>query len=120
MIDTFILTNFRDQIKTKPEIEGAAVKVWRIKQDEVIRINMVEMSGELKMHVHPDAVHSLMVIEGRVRAQVGESFHVLERGDFLSIPRGIPHKYWSLEPKSYLVSMDAPYYDPSKTVLLER
>lgn len=113
-----ILHNFRARLQTPPDSAGGNARVWHIRKDEHIRINLVEMSGELKLHSHPDADHSVMVIEGRVRALVGEETHTLGVGDFLSIPKGVPHKYWP-EGTSYIVSMDAPYYDPKKTIVLE-
>lgn len=103
---------------TTPVINEKNVRVWSIKQDSVIRINLVEMSGELGLHTHPDAAHSLLVIDGKVRVKIGEKESVIEKGDFVSIPAGVPHKYWPVQ-KSLLVSMDAPYYDPKKTVRLE-
>lgn len=113
-----LFVNHQQLVARQPDAEGPSVKVWNIRQDQTIRINLVEMSGELKLHHHPDAEHSLMLIEGRVRALVGDKEVILAKGDFLSIPPSVPHKYWALE-RSLLVSMDAPYYDPKKTVVLE-
>ena len=39
-------------------------------------------------------------------------------GDFVSIPRGMPHKYIVQGERAVIVSMDAPYYDPNKTIRL--
>ncbi len=103
----------------KPDIQGRNAKVWHIRQNEIIRINLVEMSGELILHKHPDADHSLMVIEGKVLALVGNEKIEMNKGDFLSIPANLPHKYWTLSETALLVSMDAPYYDPQKTINLE-
>lgn len=93
--------------------------MWTIKQDQVIRVNLVKMSAELPLHMHPDAAHSLMVFSGRVRVQAGDHFYLMKKGDYISIPATVPHKYWSLTKEATLVSMDAPYYDPQKTVPLE-
>jgi quercetin dioxygenase-like cupin family protein len=101
---------YRDIIHRQPDQQSPVVKVWTIHKDETIRINLVEMSGELKLHKHPDAAHSLMVLEGSVKALVGSSVHILEKGDYISIPADVPHKYWALTSPSMLVSMDAPYY----------
>ncbi len=117
--ENYTLVNYEKIINQKPDIEGRNVRVWNIKQNEIIRINLVEMSGELALHKHPDAEHSLMVLEGEVRVQVAEKTLEIKKGDFISIPANVPHKYWSLTKKSILVSMDAPYYDPQKTVVLE-
>lgn len=115
----YTLVRHEELYHSKPGIEGQNVKVWNIKQNETIRVNLVEMSGELSLHEHPDAEHSLMVLNGSVRVQVRDEFVTITNGDFISIPAGVPHKYWSLTKTSLLVSMDAPYYDPKKTVCLE-
>lgn len=113
------IVRYRGVVFREPDSTGKNSKVWTIRRDRTIRVNLVEMAGELRLHKHPDAEHSLMVLEGRVRAQVGDEFVDLEKGDYLSIPANLPHKYWSLTPKAMLVSMDAPYYDPKRTVALE-
>lgn len=115
----FHLVEYKTLIARKPDIEGQSVKVWNILQNETIRINLVEMSGELRLHKHPDADHSLMVLDGRVRVLIGNKEVIIEKGDYISIPAEAPHKYWSLAKTSILVSMDAPYYDPKKTIDLE-
>ncbi len=113
------LIEFDKITSTSPHILGRNVKVWTIKQDEVIRINLVKMSGELSLHLHPDADHSLIVLDGAVKVQIGNEFQIITKGDFISIPINVPHKYWSLTPDAWLVSMDAPFYDPKKSVALD-
>lgn len=117
--DDFTLIEYQKLISRKPDITGKNVKVWNIKQNKIVRVNLVEMTGELSLHKHPDAEHSLMVLEGELRVQIGEKFLQITKGDFISIPAGVPHKYWSLTKTSMVVSMDAPYYDPAKTIPLE-
>ena len=114
-----VFVKHKELMAKKPDIQGKNVRVWNIKKTDIIRINLVEMSGELGLHKHPDAEHSLLVLKGKVRVKVGDKFVVMKKGDFISIPKDVPHKYWSLSKKSLLVSMDAPYYDPKKTVRLE-
>lgn len=104
---------------TQPSIQGENIKVWSIKKNETIRINLVEFNGKLGLHKHPDADHSLMVLEGKVMAEVSGKTFYLSKGDFISIPKDAPHRYESLSQKSVFVSMDAPYYDPKKTVRLK-
>lgn len=115
----FSLVEYEKLISKKPDIDGVNVRIWKIRQSQTIRINLVEMMGELPLHRHPDADHSLMVLEGQVRVQIANRIVVIGKGDFISVPANVSHKYWSLTAKSILVSMDAPYYDPEKTILLE-
>ena len=113
------LLRYQELIHRKPDHEATNVRVWKIRQDAMSRVHLVEMSGPLAMHKHPDASHSILVLEGSVRAQVGDKTMDLVVGDYLSIPANVPHRYWTLTPKAYVVSMDAPYYDPAKTITLE-
>ena len=110
---------YQETLKRKPDIVGQNVRVWTIRQTDIIRVNLVEFTGELGLHKHPDADHSLLVLDGSVRVQVGNEIFVAHKGDFISVPINIPHKYWTIGPKAMLVSMDAPYYDPKKTVPLD-
>jgi len=113
------VTKMLELKKTTPGLNGKNIKVWSIKKDEHIRINLVEFEGKLDLHKHPDASHSLMVLEGEVVAEVSGKKYTLTKGDFLSIPQGAPHGYESFAEKSTFVSMDAPYYDPKKTIRLK-
>lgn len=117
--ENFTFVEHQKLLERKPDSENKNVKVWTIKQDQHIRINYVEMSGELPLHIHPDAAHTLMVLAGKVKVQIGPEFKTLNEGDYISIPANVPHKYWPLVARVKLVSMDAPYYDPHKTVSLE-
>jgi quercetin dioxygenase-like cupin family protein len=119
MAEGYTYVDHRALVSAAPTSQGRNVKVWTIKQNATIRVNLVEMSGELPLHEHPDAEHSLLVLEGRVRVQIGDRKLEIGKGDFISVPAKVPHKYWSLTRTSKLVSMDAPYYDPKKTVALE-
>lgn len=117
--DSFSLVEYQNLISREPDVKGAHIKVWTIKQDAIIRINLVEISGELALHKHPDADHSLMVLEGELQVQVENQLRQVKKGDYISIPANVAHKYKNITPKVILVSMDAPYYDPAKTVPLE-
>jgi len=110
--------NFKEIIIQSPEIKGDNIKVWSIRKTDVIRINLIEFTGSLARHKHPDADHSIMILEGKVEVGVGDDRLILSEGDFLSIPKNVPHEYKSISEKSYFVSMDAPYYDPAKTIRL--
>jgi quercetin dioxygenase-like cupin family protein len=103
----------------KPDGSSKYSRVWNLKQTPTIRVNLVEFTGEILLHKHPDADHSLLVLEGKVQVQAANDKFIVTKGDFFSIPANVPHKYWTLSKKAVLVSMDAPYYDPSKTIRLE-
>jgi quercetin dioxygenase-like cupin family protein len=105
----------REVMRRKPDTESANVRVWTLHKGDRSRTNLVEMKGELSYHRHPDAAHTLAVLEGRLCAWHGTKVVVLEHGDFISIPAGVAHKYRTLTPTALLMSFDAPAYDPAKT-----
>jgi quercetin dioxygenase-like cupin family protein len=111
-----LVVNHRALLARKPDLLAPTVKIWNIQQTESIRINLVEMRGHLRRHMHPDAAHSLLVLEGSVRATVGAQEILMNEGDFVSIPAGVLHDYTTVGPSALLISCDAPYYDPKKTV----
>lgn len=119
-----MITNYElvihKELRNKPAtISSVQAQVWTIRQNSNIRVNLVEMKGKLSLHKHPDADHSIMVFEGSLIATVGDKEITLKKGDFLTIPRNIPHKYQTITPVALIISMDAPYYDPKKTIALE-
>lgn len=114
-----------------PDIATPHSRVWTMRRTRLdaraldatshARTNLVEMKGELPYHVHPDAEHTLLVLRGRVCAWTGTEAHVLDEGDYISIPAGIPHKYEVVpvtgadSETALLLSFDAPAYDPEKS-----
>ena len=95
--------------------------LWTLHQSTTSRTNLVQMTGPGTRHLHPDAEHSLYVISGEVKATVGTEEFTLGPGDYISIPAGVPHSYLaSAEKPALLISMDAPAYDPAKTIRLKK
>jgi len=91
--------------------------VWRLHQSATSRTNLVEMRGEAGEHIHPDAEHSLYVISGELMVRAGGVETTLRAGDYISIPAGMKHGYTAPADKpALLISMDAPPYDPQKTI----
>jgi quercetin dioxygenase-like cupin family protein len=113
------LLKIMDVKKSKPYVDKKHVKVWNAKLTDVIRLNVIEFTGELPLHKHPDAGHNMLVLQGSVRVLLGKDKFQAEKGSLIFIPKGVPHKYWTIGKSATLISMDAPYYDRNKTVNLE-
>jgi mannose-6-phosphate isomerase-like protein (cupin superfamily) len=91
--------------------------LWNLHQSATSRTNLVQMRGQSIKHIHPDAEHSLYVISGELTALVEAEAFELRAGDYISIPAGVLHGYKVPEGKTaLLISMDAPPYDPAKTI----
>ena len=101
----------------EPNRSKTSGKLWRLHQSATSRTNLVEMRGEAGAHIHPDAEHSLYVISGEVKVHAGDIETTLRAGDYISIPAGMKHGYTVPADKpALLLSMDAPPYDPRKTI----
>jgi quercetin dioxygenase-like cupin family protein len=107
----------RELMAREPNRSTTTGHVWRLHQSATSRTNLVEMRGEAGEHIHPDAEHSLYVISGEVTVRAGDVETTLKAGDYISIPAGMKHGYSVPADKpALLISMDAPPYDPLKTV----
>jgi len=111
------LVRTRELMAREPNASTTTSHVWRLHQSATSRTNLVEMRGEAGEHIHPDAEHSLYVISGEVLVRAGDLETTLRAGDYISIPAGMKHGYSVPADKpALLISMDAPPYDPRKTV----
>jgi quercetin dioxygenase-like cupin family protein len=107
----------RELMAREPNRSTTTGHIWRLHQSAMSRTNLVEMRGEAGEHIHPDAEHSLYVISGEITVRAGEVETTLKAGDYISIPAGTKHGYSVPADKpALLISMDAPPYDPQKTV----
>ena len=101
-------------VKRSDEVSSSAVAVGRATEVQVLlgpadgapnfalrRFNMGEGGG---MPRHTNLVeHEQYVLTGRARVIVGETEHLVEAGNALYIPAGVPHSYNVLEaPFSFL------------------
>jgi quercetin dioxygenase-like cupin family protein len=115
------LVRTRELMAREPNPSSTTGHVWRLHQSATSRTNLVEMRGEAGEHLHPDAEHSLYVISGEVIVRAGKLETTLRPGDYISIPAGMKHGYSVPADKpALLISMDAPPYDPQKTVRKEK
>ena len=117
--DLEVLTGYEEIMKKAPDIDRLHVRVWTIKKTDSIRVNLVEFYSGNRLHNHPDADHSVMVLRGKAGFRIGDDEVILGEGGFISVPKGVPHKTWPIGESVLLLSMDAPYYDPANTVYLE-
>jgi quercetin dioxygenase-like cupin family protein len=115
LVPTLVRTH--ELMTSEPNKSSTLGHVWKLHQSATSRTNLVEMRGNVDEHIHPDAEHSLYVISGELSVHAGDLKTSLRAGDYISIPAGLKHGY-SVPPgkSALLISMDAPPYDPDKTV----
>jgi quercetin dioxygenase-like cupin family protein len=100
---------------------GGVRHLWPLLATPEARVNYFEVAGRGPLHFHPDADHRLYVLEGTVLVTCGTETTTCTAGDFIVIPRGVRHCYDVAKPgeRALLLTLDAPPYDPKKTVNVE-
>ena len=107
-------------VKTKPAADLGVARVWVVEKGKNVQSLLVELTGTLPMHFHPDGVHRMYVVEGRMRMTIGKETMEMGVGDYMMIPRGVRHKVERLgKGKAYFATVDTPPIDPKKIVWLE-
>ncbi len=79
-------------MKTKPAADLGVARFWTVEKKNEIACLLVEVTGTVPMHFHPDGVHRMYILEGKLRCTLGEETMVMEAGDYMLIPRGVRHK----------------------------
>jgi quercetin dioxygenase-like cupin family protein len=107
-------------VSKKPTSDLGVARIWTVEKGKQVQCLFVEVSGMIPMHFHPDGIHRMYVIEGKIRMTIGKETMDMEPGDFMLIPRGVRHKAERVgDGKAYFATVDTPPIDPKKIVWLE-
>jgi mannose-6-phosphate isomerase-like protein (cupin superfamily) len=78
-----------EQLREFQQHEGFRLATLAQTSDVNIRANRLE--GRIRRHTHPTSHHFLYLIAGQIELSVGDETRVVGAGDFVIIPRGMPH-----------------------------
>jgi mannose-6-phosphate isomerase-like protein (cupin superfamily) len=107
-------------VQQKPAADLGGARVWVVEKGKEVQSLLVEVSGTVPMHFHPDGVHRMYVIEGTVRMTIGKETMDMGPGDYMMVPRGVRHEIRRVgEGRAYFGTVDTPPVDPKKTVWLK-
>lgn len=105
---------------TAPVADLGVARYWAVEKGKDVWSLLVEVGGTIPLHFHPDGVHRMYVLEGRLRCTVGEETMEMGPGDYMLIPRGVRHKFEKVgDGKAYFVTVDTPPINPANNVWLE-
>jgi quercetin dioxygenase-like cupin family protein len=68
----------------------------------------VKRGAEPPAHLHQREDESYYVLEGRVKYYVGEEEIVVNPGDYIYLPKGLPHQFLILSPSARLLMWVSP------------
>jgi quercetin dioxygenase-like cupin family protein len=107
-------------LKTEPVADLGVARYWAVEKKKDVMCLFVEVSGTVPMHYHPDGIHRMYMVEGKMRCTIGNETMMMEPGDYMMIPRGVRHKLERVgEGNAYFVTVDGPPINPKNNVWLE-
>jgi mannose-6-phosphate isomerase-like protein (cupin superfamily) len=105
---------------TDPVADLGVARYWAVEKGQDVWSLLVEVSGTIPLHFHPDGVHRMYILEGKLRCTVGKEAMEMGPGDYMLIPRGVRHKFEKVgDGKAYFVTVDTPPINPANNVWLE-
>ena len=92
----FVLNN---EEGTEISFRGTKIKVKVSQDDSEGRYSLVEIVHPPNIgpafHIHPKAPEAYYVLEGSYHIKCGKKSYHVKKGDFVFVPKGIPHRYQS-------------------------
>lgn len=106
--------------QTAPVADLGVARYWAVEKGKDVWSLLVEVGGTIPLHFHPDGVHRMYILEGRLRCTLGKEAMEMGPGDYMLIPRGVRHKFEKVGVgKAYFVTVDTPPINPANNVWLE-
>ena len=65
--------------------------------------------GRSALHVHAASDEYVHVLEGTLEMSVGEETRTVSAGQSVFLPRGVPHRFATIEPARWIVVGSGPY-----------
>src|SRR5437773_5901733 len=59
-------------IKTEPVADLGVARYWAVEKKNDVMSLFVEVNGTIPLHFHPDGVHRMYILEGKLRCTVGK------------------------------------------------
>jgi mannose-6-phosphate isomerase-like protein (cupin superfamily) len=95
------------------------MRIWWLESAADASTRLLEVNGTIELHYHPDVDHRMVVLDGELIVRAGAKTVTLKAGDFVFIPRLMPHSI-SLPKgidRAHYLTIDTPVpSDPKKTV----
>ncbi|MBA4192816.1 MAG: hypothetical protein C0467_33045 [Planctomycetaceae bacterium] len=107
-------------MKKDPIADLGVARYWAVEKNKDVWSLLVEVTGTIPLHFHPDGVHRMYILEGKLRSTVGKETMEMGPGDYMLISKGVRHKFEKVgEAKAYFVTVDTPPINPANNVWLE-
>ncbi|MDP4131567.1 MAG: cupin domain-containing protein [Bacteroidota bacterium] len=103
---TIGLPSFIKQIKQETawkERDRNAITLYKTNGMSIVLVAL-HAGAEMKTHT-ADGIISLQIIEGRMKFNAGDRFVELDKGEMLTLHKGIPHNVAAIEETVFLLTL---------------
>ncbi|MCK6639766.1 MAG: cupin domain-containing protein [Bacteroidia bacterium] len=107
-----------DTVKS-PDAKKNFVKA--LHSDSLSSSFIIEIPAEVKLHYHAHHTEQVVVLSGEADMRLGDQNIHIKAGDVVFIPKGTPHSAKVTSPVPLrIISIQAPYFDGSDRIMLEK
>jgi mannose-6-phosphate isomerase-like protein (cupin superfamily) len=107
-----------DTVKS-PDAKKNFVKA--LHSDSLSSSFIIEIPAEVKLHCHAHHTEQVVVLSGEADMRLGDQNIHIKAGDVVFIPKGTPHSAKVTSPFPLrIISIQAPYFDGSDRIMLEK
>ena len=85
-----------DDVMSQPPLVAVenSLRAWAVERSEDFGVVLIEVLGQIPLHMHPDGNRRMFVVEGRVKMLGGTHEMDMRPGDYMYLPRNHHHKVW--------------------------
>lgn len=92
------IVSHSDDVEKEAVERGEGISIqWLIGEDQdvdyYLRKFTFDIGGKMPYHQHKELYHEEYILKGRVKATIDKEEYEVDTGDFLLIPKGVPHSY---------------------------
>lgn len=114
--------------KVEPEVVERAQNVtiqWMIGEDDnapcYMRLFTFGIDGRMPLHQHANVGHVQYYLKGKMKVTIGGEEHSLTKGNFLYVPKNVPHAYENVgEEEAQFICIIPPVKDTHTELLSEK
>ena len=115
-----LMVSRSEVMKKDPVADLGVARYWAVAKGKDVWSLLVEVNGTIPLHFHPDGVHRMYILEGKLKCTLGKETMEMGPGDYMLIPKGVRHKFEKVgDGKAYFVTVDTPPINPANNVWLE-
>lgn len=106
--------------KLKPDAEFDNIHVQRLAGDAGASVFVIWIKSGVRKHKHAEHSETVHILKGKGSMQLGDQNLEIRKGDIIFIPEGTPHSVKVKGRTMKVISIQAPEFDGSDRIWLDK